>query len=312
MTARTRSRTRNAMGRICAVLAAMLMLAISPQAAMAQNIPDEGANGLTFDLAARLSHDTNPDLIPEGSRPQTTGALDLTFGLNRETDVSKLVLQGSTGLLDTENPGLSDPFVTLAYDRLGANADFHIDGTLQQSDVTSTSDIENFATGQGLRRVTGLQAALNLNTSHPLGFGLTAGVSDISYHDHPTPDLIDSRTLDLGTSLRADLSPVLQGNLGVTFSRFSQPGLPDRDTASYTAGLTLDRAALTLRGEGGNDDADDGDGDHDAKRNEHAEARSIPARRFRLLSRATEPRGRHIRHNTLPEFFRGSPELMRQ
>lgn len=245
-------RINRAPGRTCGVLAAWvpggvaLVLAASASAALAQTALAEGGNGLTFDLAGVLTQDSNPDLTPQGSPAQTTGALDLTFGLNRETDVSKLVLQGSLGLLDTENPPLSDPVLTLAYDRLGANADFHVQGDLQQSDVASTSDIDDFVTGHGLRRVTGLQAALNLDTSHPLGFGLTAGVSDISYHDHPSPDLIDSRTLDLGTSLRADLSPVLQGNLGVTFSRFSQDGQPDRDTTGYSAGVTLERPAGPL------------------------------------------------------------------
>ena len=229
---------RTGLGGLC--LAALACGAAAP--AMAED-------GLTFDLAAGLVHDTNPDLTPQGSKAQTSGTLDLTFGLTRETEVSNLALQGALGLLDTQNPALSDPSLSLTYDRTGANADFHVTGSLQQSPVDSTSDITNFVTGQGLRRVTDLQAALNLNTSQPLGFGLTAGLSDISYHNHPSPDLIDSQTLDLGTSLRATLSPVLQADLGVTFSRFTQSGLPDRDTLGYSAGLTLDRPAgpLALR-----------------------------------------------------------------
>ena len=217
--------------------------------ALATTARAEDAGGLTLDLAAGLVHDNNPALTPQGSPAQTSGTLDLSFGLTRETEVSNLALQGSLGLLNTQNPALSDPSLSLTYDRLGANADFHVTGSLQQSPVDSTSDITNFATGSGLRRVTDLQAALNLNTSQPLGFGLTAGLSDISYHNNPSPDLIDSRTLDLGTSLRATLSPVLQGDLGVTFNRFTQSGLPDRDTWGYSAGLTLDRpaGALALR-----------------------------------------------------------------
>jgi hypothetical protein len=198
-------------------------------------------DGLTVDLSARLFHDSNPDLLPQGSPSETTGALDLSFGLIQETEVSTLALQGSLGLLDTENSPASDPSLALTYDRLGANADFHVDAALQQSDVTSTTDITNFETGQGQRRVADLNAALNLNTSRPLGFGLTAGVSDISYHDNPSPDLIDSRTLDLGTTLRADLSTVLHATLGLSISRFTQDGQPDRDTTGYSAGLVLDR-----------------------------------------------------------------------
>ena len=228
-----------ALGGLC-----LAGLALATSAARA-----EDAGGLTLDLAAGLVHDSNPALTPQGSPAQTSGTLDLSFGLTRETDVSKLALQGSLGLLDTQNPPLADPALSLTYDRTGANADFHLNAVVQQSPVDAISDITNFVTGAGLRRVTDLQAALNLNTSQPLSFGLTAGLSDISYHDHPSPDLIDSRTLDLGTSLRATLSPVLQGDLGVTFNRFTAQGLPDRDTMGYSAGLTLDRPAgpLALR-----------------------------------------------------------------
>jgi hypothetical protein len=155
-------------------------------------------------------------------------------------------MQGSLGLLSSDNAGLTDPRLDLTYDRLGANADFHVTGTLQQSDVASGTDVTNFTTGRGLRREVDLQSALNLNTSRPLGFGLTAGISDIGYHDHPSPDLTDSRTLDLGTTLRADLSSVLHVNLGLSGSRFTQEGLPDRDTVGYSAGVTLDRPAGPL------------------------------------------------------------------
>ena len=202
--------------------------------------------GLTLDLTAGLTHDTNPDLGPSASAPRTTGALGLSFGLTRETEVSNLSVSGSLGLTDTLHAGPSDPALAFAYDRFGANADFHLRGALQQSDVASTSDIANFATGQGQRRTTDVQSTLNLGTSRPLGFGLTAGVSHITYLGHSSPDLTDSQRLDLGTTLRADLSPVLHVNIGLSTSRFSERGQPDRDTTGYGAGLTLDRPAGPL------------------------------------------------------------------
>ena len=219
-----------------AVGVAGLTCATLIEPARSQDAPD-----LTVGLAARLTHDTNPDLTPQGSAPATRGTLDLSFGLTVETPASALVLLGSVGLLDSEGAALSDPQVTLTYDRISADADFHIDGMVQQSDAASINDITNFNTGTGQRRVASLQSALNLGTSRPLGFGLTAGVSDISYHNTPSPDLADSRTLNLGSSLRADLSPVLHANLGISASRFTQDAMADRDTIGYSAGLTLDR-----------------------------------------------------------------------
>ncbi|MBC7740038.1 MAG: hypothetical protein H7245_23135, partial [Candidatus Saccharibacteria bacterium] len=104
-----------------AVLAgAILTGVISANAAWAED-------GLTFDLSTRLFHDSNPGLLPHGSPSETNGALDLSFALNQETEVSKLAMQGSLGLLDTEDAPASDPALALTYDRLGANADFHVD-----------------------------------------------------------------------------------------------------------------------------------------------------------------------------------------
>ena len=47
------------------------------------------------------------------------------------------------------------------------------------------------------------------------------------------------------------------------------------------------------RGQGGDDDADDGNRDHDAKRHEHAEACPVPTGRFGSFSHTTRRRGWH-------------------
>ena len=57
------------------------------------------------------------------------------------------------------------------------------------------------------------------------------------------------------------------------------------------------------RGQRGDDDADDGDRDDDAKRNEHAEARPIPAGRFRsALARRAAAR--------MPRLTQSAPRLL--
>ena len=211
----------------------------------------EGGNVLDFNIGARLSADSNPDLTPISSGPSTTGGLTLSFGLTNEAALSTLSLQGSAGLLtsdDSGTTGLTDPNLTLSYARTTANAALTLDGTLGQTAVAGGA-VDNFQTGDGLRRSADLSGALTLGTGGPLGFGLTAGYSAVSYHENPSATLLDSQTLHLGADLRADLSPVLHASFGVQNSRFTQDGAAARDTLTLTTGLTLDRPAgpLALR-----------------------------------------------------------------
>ena len=232
----------------CLRPAALVALGLSGAAAVLVTAAwAEDGLQLTFDAGLRLDYQSNPDLTPVKGKSSTTGGLDLSFGVISETAVSSLTLTGSAGLFTADGAagnlasGLTDPELDLAYTRNAANSAVSLDGSLQQSDVASGGDIENFMTGHGQRRVTSLSAALDLGTSRLLGFGLTAGASAISYHDNPDPGLIDSHTERLGTTLRADLSPVLHANFGLQASRFAQEGAADRETQSYSTELTLDR-----------------------------------------------------------------------
>ncbi len=213
----------------------------------------EGGTELTFNLGVRLSRDSNPDLTPVSSGQRTSAGLDLSFGLTSATALSTLTLQGAAGLLTGNGSGpiasgLTDPSLTLAYARTGANSQFTVDGALRQADV-SGGDVTNFQTGTGLRRTADLSSGLSFGTGGPLGFGLNAGITAIRYSGTTDPDLIDSRTVRLGADLRADLSPVLRASLGLQESRFRQDGQAARDTLGLSAGLTLDRpnGALSLR-----------------------------------------------------------------
>ena len=213
----------------------------------------EGGTELTFNLGARLSYDSNPDLTPVSSGQRTSGGLDLSFGLTSETALSTLTLQGAAGLLTANGSGpvatgLTDPSLTLAYARTTAKAQFTVDGALRQSDV-SGGDVTNFQTGSGKRRTANLSSGLNLGADGPYGFGLSAGITDIQYSATTDPALIDNRTVRFGADLRADLSSVLVASLGLQDSRFSQDGQTPRDTVGLSAGLTLDRptGALSLR-----------------------------------------------------------------
>jgi hypothetical protein len=220
--------------------------------ALAGPVLADAGTELTFNLGVKVKNDSNPDLTPVGSGSSTTAGLDLSFGLTSETAQSNLSLQVSAGLFTADGSGavdngLSAPAVTLSYTQSGGNADLDLKASFAQTDVADDV-IDNFQTGTGTRAVAGLSAGLTFGTGGPLGFGLTAGTTDISYHDNPAPGLLDSRTDRLGATLRSDLSPVLHANFGLSQSRFTQDGAAARDTSGLSAGLTLDRptGALTL------------------------------------------------------------------
>ena len=204
---------------------------------------------LTFGVGVRASSDSNPDLTPISAGQTSSLGLNLSFGLTRETASSSLTLNGSTGLTaasGTGSSGLTNPTLSLAYTQTTAAADFTLNGSVNAVDLATTRDVNDFVTGSGSSRTANLATSITWGKTAPLGFGLNAGLTDVSYYNHPTPDLINSQTLLLGANLRADLSAVLRFDLALSDSRFTQPGLPARDTLGLDAGLTLERPAGEL------------------------------------------------------------------
>ena len=202
---------------------------------------------LDFDLGIRVQSDSNPDLSPSGSPGSVTGGADLSFALSSETPLSNLSLQGSTGLdlADGASSSLNDPAFVLRYARATANAALTLDATL--NDVAlENGDVTNFDSGIGRKRTATLAGDVEFGIAGPLGFGLNASVIDQQFSDSSNPELIDSRTVNLGGHVRSDVSQVLHLDIGTTDRQFFPDGGDMRETVSTDLGLTLDRPNGTM------------------------------------------------------------------
>ena len=239
-----------------------LMLAGFGLPAMAQDQGGGGGTTLSFGVTLRAETNSNAGLDPVSPGATNKASVGLSFGLVSETDISRLSLDGAARVLAATgvgNPatGLVDPRFGLSYSRDGANADFSLDASLARTDLTTARDVTDFDQGSGTRATASLSAALNWGKAAPLGFGISAGVTDVTYQD-AAADLIDNRTLRAGASIRADLSPVLRLDLGLNARQFDKAGLATRDTLGLDAGLILTRPRGEISLRAALDDTPDG------------------------------------------------------
>ena len=212
-----------------------------------------GGPQLTFGISFRAETNSNAGLDPISLGSTNKASIGLSFGLLSETNISRLAIDASARVLTATGAGspatgLVDPTLSLSYARESANADFSFDAGLMDTDLSSDLAVTDFGAGPGTRRTTSLNTALNWGKTAPLGFGISAGVTDITYPDAGV-DQVDNRTVRAGATLRADLSAVLRLDLGLRASQFEKATAASRDTLGLDAGLTLirPRGDLTLR-----------------------------------------------------------------
>jgi hypothetical protein len=216
---------------------------------------------LHFSTGLRAMTDSNAGLDPASLGRSNSLGLRLGMELVSETTISRFEFSASGTLriasgADDGTEGFVSPNVALGYTRTAANADLSLSAGLTEADLND-DDVTTLTTGPGTRRTSTASGALNWGTSTPLGFGVTAGVTDIGYRD--ALGLIGNRRTRVGANVRADLSQVLTLTLGVNQSRFDPDDVSAvRDTRSLDAGLLLSRPRGTLGLTLGLDDTEDG------------------------------------------------------
>ncbi len=247
--------------RLLAASAALLVLCshgLSP--AVAQDAA--GGVSLTFGLNLRAETDSNADLDPVSAGGTSRATAGLSFALASETRSARLALdagmtlQAESAPVGTDN-GVTNPYVVLSFDRDAANAAFTLDASLRQTDLTTDREITDFDAETGTRRTARIDTGLRWGEARPLGFGLTAGITDTRYQD--APGEADSTAARVGLTARLDLSEVSRLALGLRASRFDEDGAPRaRDTLGFDAGLSIDRARGSLGLNYAIDDTEDG------------------------------------------------------
>lgn len=246
--------TQNQLAKaLAATLGAVTLTAAMPLRA-------EGVE-LHYGLGLRLETESNVALDPVSAGNSQSAALTLSFGLISETALSRLDISASGNLQAANGPdnphnGLVDPAVRLSYDRAVATADFNFSASAIKTNLAD-SDVTNFDTGAGTRQTNAVSTALNWGNSAPLGFGLSASLEDVQY-DSADPRLYDRRTEQLGASLRADLSQVLELTLAANASRFEPATGARRDTTGLQLGLNLAQPHGMFGATLGLDDTPDG------------------------------------------------------
>lgn len=223
----------------------LLTMPILPSSAQ-----DTGGLQLTLGVEERLSVDRNLalDSPPEGTRV----ALDtiLSFGLVSETRTQRLALDISASLQyerdedEQTDFGISDPSARLSYNREGANSAFSASASylrtrIEDVAISDDPDDPTDTTGGGDRADTTFETALELGTTAPLGFGLTASHDRTDYFNTTDIDLFDSETTNVEAIGRLRFSPVTTGliSLEVEQYRAEDPETTHIDTTAASFGV---------------------------------------------------------------------------
>ena len=219
---------------------------------------------ITLDYLSSLRHDDNLRLTDPSLGSTTWWENTLALGVLRQTsdstlrfDLSGLYRIADEPIIGTES-SFSDPFTQLTYQRDRANSklrlfasyrerdlafnrsltDINLDGVIDSSDVIGTIGDQTDTLGN-LDWQTGL--------NDPLGFRFTYNYSERGYKNTIDPSLFDNRYDDYTAVASMQISPVLQGNLRVSYRDFVADDTvrTDRNTTTVSTGATYNVSSVT-------------------------------------------------------------------
>lgn len=265
---------------LCVAPLAGLLVAL-PMAVQTQERGPVGPR-LTFGIQQRLDSNDNLDLDPVSRGHSTHADTRLSLGFYSETPgqsfsfLTSGVLRASSGPgFGAEGSGFITPSARVSYGRIGPGSSFDLSAHVTETEidfVRSLADLDDGSgvivlpgdladlRGTGTRRSIGASAALRWGQDGPLGFGIDAGVSDISYHDASSTSLHDHRRVWVGASTRMVLAPAVRAEFGLRQSHYtsSNPLTDNRDTFGATASLVRDLPDGSVSGQATFDRTEDG------------------------------------------------------
>jgi len=224
---------------------------------------------MTFGLSETLRYDDNLDLDVDSLGSTVQSITGLSFGLSSQTGISSLALSASTGLRILDGPDDADPDggnttdvdldntrIGLSYGRATANAALDVTGTYSMQQIENALTLADFdpgtgdgvevpedlgqLAGTGQRRFYGLNAGLSLGLQDPVGYRLTAGFRGLDYANTTDPSLFGNTRTNVGAALLLRLSPVDQGQVGLSWGNFTSddPENEDSDNVNLDLGVT--------------------------------------------------------------------------
>lgn len=206
--------------------------------------------GVSQDLRFR----TNPGLNTPSDRSVTQATTNLSLGIATETRTQRLSFDASGSLqVGTGQRArvFRDPSVALAYRRDGASTRLNLDASLRQRRVETL----DFVFGEDelglitviptdssvIQRQTGLRARIEFGRDAPFGGSFGVGQTDTRYTANTIADLVNNRRRNADLALRFQVSPVITLRTGLQVSQLKEEGAAQRQTETFSLGLTLDR-----------------------------------------------------------------------
>jgi len=219
---------------------------------------------VTLDYFSSLRHDDNLRLTDPSLGSTTWWENTLALNVQRQTqdslldfDLSGLYRIANEPFIGTDS-SFSDPFSRLSYQRVRANSqltllaeyrerdlafnrrltDVNLDGVIDASDVVGTIG-DQINTRGDLNWETGL--------NDPVGFQFDYSHRERRYSDTIDPTLFDNSIDDYAVTTLLRFSPVLQGNVQLSYRDFQAEDSvrTDRQTTVASTGVTYNISAIT-------------------------------------------------------------------
>ena len=225
-------------------LAAGLCLAagagLAAGTAAAQEADDPGGMRLNLDIDSRIEVDGNSELLVDSPGTSIIGSTRLGFGLSSETRRQSLDFGGAVTarVFDIptrdDNTDFGDRELTFNYGREASRAALDVRARYDRTELDRVAledllDEEEIDIGdpdfddlreRGRREIIAFGAGVELGIDMPVRFSLDADYAERNFDE--TADRPDSHRFDLGAELGLRLSPVTEGTVGLTASRFER------------------------------------------------------------------------------------------
>ncbi|TMV07018.1 hypothetical protein FGK63_12955 [Ruegeria sediminis] len=219
---------------------------------------------VTLDYLSTFRYDDNLRLTDPSLGSTTRWENILGLGVVNQTPNSTLTFDLSGLFRIYDEPVLGsdtefvDPFTRFSYQRDSANSQFgaaleyretdlnfsrsltdiNLDGIIDSSDITTSAGIRT-ATFGNLDWQTGI--------NDPLGFQFGYFHRERDYRDTTDPNLFNNRTDNFSVAALMRYSPVLQGNVRLSYEEFKAEDTvqTDRNTTTLSTGVSYDVSSVT-------------------------------------------------------------------
>ena len=217
---------------------------------------------LTFGVNQGFSWSENADLTVPAGGDSFRSDTKLSFGFVSETARDRLAFNLGTLLRGEDSGsgfyfGLESPSVELSYKRSGISSSLTASAFLRETDLGDGFSLIEGAEGElpvlvfedGTARTKGVRLAYSWGEGAPFGGTLRAGLTDTDYLNTTDPDLLDNRTLTVGTGLRFALNEVTDATFDIDHRRYDEDGpAVAEDSTTVSLGLTRALPRGSLRG----------------------------------------------------------------